>query len=105
MSGYLFKSYCYETTEQVAASVHSSFFLDGFGIIQSVTVNNTVLNVTYLTPSQTIQNFTYSLASCEKLGFDNSFSGLSQADSIQIGQSVAGVLLAAWAIKIVKRVL
>lgn len=103
MNGYLYKSYCYETVEQVAASIHSSFFLDGFGVIQSVTYSGSTLTVNYLNASSSLSNFSYPLATCEKLGFDNSFSGLTKDDSLHISESMVGVLIAAWAIKIVKR--
>lgn len=103
MTGYLYKSFCYETAEQVAASLHSSFFLEGFGVIQSVSSVGSVLSVNYLTSSSTIQNFSYPLATCEKLGYDNSFTGLTKDDSLFIAQSMVGVLLAAWAIKIIRR--
>lgn len=105
MTGFLYKSYCYETVEQVATSIHSSFFLDGFGVIQSVTYSGSTLTVNYLNSSSSLSNFSYQLTTCEKLGFDNSFSGLSSSDSTLIGSSVVSVLIAAWAIKIVKRAL
>ncbi len=105
MTGFLYKSYCYETVSQVAASVHSSFYLDGFGVIQSVSYAGSDLTVNYLNSSLTPLSFSYPLTTCEKLGFDNNFSGLSQDDSLHLAESVVGVLIAAWAIKIVKRAL
>lgn len=104
MSGYLYKSFCYETVEQVAASVHSSFFLEGFGVIQSVNASDSVLTIDYLDSNLNQASFSYSLATCEKLGFDNSFLGLTKEDSVSIGSAVAGVLILAWTIKIVRRV-
>ena len=104
MIGYLYKSFCYETSAQVAASVHSAFFLDGFGVIQSVSGGGYDLTVTYLNSSGNLLSFVYPIATCEKLGFDNSFTGLTAADSIQISSAVVGVLIAAWSIKILRRV-
>lgn len=104
MSGYLYKSFCYETTSQVADSLHSSFFLEGFGVIQSVAPVGSVLNVNYLNSNGNLLNFSYPLATCEKLGFDNNFTGLTVDDSIQISSAVVGVLIAAWGIKILRRV-
>ncbi len=105
MSGYLYKSYCYETSQQVADSIHSSFFLEGFGVVQSVSGFGSSLTVNYLTSSGNLSSFSYSLVSCEKLGFDNSFSGLSKEDSLALSASMVGVLVAAWCIKIVRRAL
>ena len=104
MSGYLYKSFCYETVQQVADSVHSSFFLEGFGVIQSVNAAGGGLTINYLDTNLNQASFSYSLASCEKLGFDNSFLGLTVQDSLAIGSAVAGVLIVAWSIKIVRRV-
>jgi hypothetical protein len=105
MNGYLYKSFCYETVEQVAASVHSSFFLEGFGVIQSVSGGSSGLTVSYLHSSGNLLSFSYPVATCEKLGFDNNFSGLTKDDSVQISSAIVGVLIAAWAIKIVRRAL
>ncbi|MDD5215381.1 MAG: hypothetical protein PHQ03_07595 [Methylococcales bacterium] len=104
MSGYLYKSFCYETVEQVADSIHSAFFLDGFGVIQSVSSFGSGVTVNYLNSNGNLQSFVYPLATCEKLGFDNSFTGLTVDDSIQISSAVVGVLIAAWCIKILRRV-
>ena len=104
MIGYLYKSFCYQTVEQVAASVHSSFFLEGFGVIQSVSGIGGGLTVNYLDSSGHLLSFIYPLATCEKLGFDNNFTGLTVDDSIQISSAVVGVLIAAWCIKILRRV-
>ena len=104
---YLFKSYCYETMEEVSNAVYSSFELP-FGVIQSVSGSGGGLSISYLYQDGGALNtgtFNYPLVSCTKLGFDNSFSGLTAADSTLIGSSVVSVLIAAWAIKIVKRVL
>lgn len=105
MSGYLYKSYCYETSQQVADSIHSSFFLEGFGVVQSVSGFGSSLTVNYLTSSGNLQSFVYSIATCEKLGFDNSFSGLTRDDSITLSASMVGVLISAWVIKIIRRAL
>jgi hypothetical protein len=104
MSGYLYKSFCYETVQQVADSVHSSFFLEGFGVIQSVNASGSGLTIDYLDANLNQASFSYPLATCEKLGFDNSFLGLTAQDSFSIGSAVAGVLIVAWSIKIVRRV-
>lgn len=105
MSGYLYKSYCYETVQQVADSIHSAFFLDGFGVIQSVSSFGSSVTVNYLNSSGNLQNFVYQLATCEKLGFDNTFSGLTRDDSLALSSGMVGVLVSAWAIKIVRRAL
>jgi hypothetical protein len=106
MNGYLYKSYCYETVQQVAASLHSSFFLEDFGVIQSVSsLGNGGLTVNYLNANGNLQNFFYPLATCEKLGFDNTFSGLTKNDSLVLSSGMVGVLVVAWAIKISRRTL
>lgn len=104
MSGFLYKSYCYETVEQVAASVHSAFDLP-FGVIQSVAPSGSSLTITYLDVNANPAAFSYTLATCEKLGFDNSFSGLTKDDSVLIASSMVSVLIAAWVAKIVRRAL
>lgn len=105
MNGYLYKSYCYETAQQVADSIHSAFFLEGFGVIQSVSGFGSGATVNYLNSSGNLQSFVYPIATCQKLGFDNSFSGLTKDDSIALSGAMVGVLLAAWAIKISRRAL
>ena len=104
MSGYLYKSFCYQTVEQAATSVHSSFFLEGFGVIQSVNASGSVLTINYLNSNLNQASFSYPLATCEKLGFDNSFFGLTKEDSVALGSAVIGVLIVAWSIKVVRRV-
>lgn len=105
MSGYLYKSYCYETAQQVADSIHSAFFLEGFGVIQSVSGIDGGITVNYLNFSGNLLSFSYPLVSCEKMGFDNTFSGLTKEDTLFLSTSMVGILIAAWAIKIVRRVL
>lgn len=99
---YLFKSYCYETVDQVAASVHSTFDFP-LGVMQSVVPSGSSLTITYLDANANLSNFSYPLATCQKLGFDNSFSGLTKDDSVVLGSALAAVLISAWAIKIIRR--
>lgn len=104
---YLFKSYCYETIQDASNAVYSSFELP-FGVIQSVSGTGSPLSISYVYQSNNALKtgtFNYSLATCTKLGFDNSFSGLTAVDSTLIGSSVVSVLIAAWAMKVVKRAL
>lgn len=109
MSYFLFKSYCYETIDQASNAVYSSFELP-FGVIQSVTPNGSTLSISYLHQNQnqtelSSSTFNYSLATCDKLGFDNSFSGLTKKDSVDISAAIVAVLIAAYAAKIVRRAL
>lgn len=104
MSYYLYNSYCYETAQQVAASIQSSFTLP-FGVIQSVIPSGSSLTISYLDGSKKLGTISYPLATCEKLGFDNNFSGLSAKDSLFLAETMVGVLITAWAIKIVRRAL
>ena len=104
---YLFKSYCYETIDQASNAVYSQFELP-FGVIQSVTGSDSNLLISYLYQSSnglSVGSFNYSLASCTKLGFDNSFSGLTAADSTLIAGAVVSVLISAWVAKVVRRML
>lgn len=105
---FLYKSFCYQSLSEVASSVQSEFVLP-FGVIQSVSLfSESSLSISYLhsvNGSVLQDSLIYPVASCEKLGFNNSFSGLTSEDSSFIGSTVAGVLLAAWSIKILKRLL
>ena len=104
---YLVNSYCYESISEASNAVYSHYILP-FGVVQSVTSSGSVLTVNfiYLSGIQTkTGSFNYTLASCTKLGFDSSFSGLTAADSTLIAGSIVSVLIAAWVAKVVRRML
>ncbi len=105
---FLFQSYCYETINETANALYSSFVLP-FGVIQSVTPNGgDNLLISYISENNGVlfsSTFNYSLAQCEKLGFVNTFSGLTKDDAISISAAIVSVLIAAFAVKVVRRAL
>jgi hypothetical protein len=88
---YLYNSYCYETIESAAASFYSKGIIDGLGLItsSSITAPDTVSFI-YLPLSEVAKPipiysaFTYRFLSCNSIGFDNSFFGITSADALLI---------------------
>ena len=93
--------------EDVASSVESVGFLGDGGQINGVTIvgQSLVINVYR---RDALGNFSFinqtiSIPSCTRVGFDNSYSGMTTADAIEISGLVGLVLITAWAIKSLRR--
>ncbi len=101
----LYKQYCYENLGDVRRSILSQMSIDGFGIVQSVTSSSGVITVNYLDPSNSVNSFTFRPPNCDTLGYDNSYTGISTTDAIELGSMFTAVLVIAWTIKIIRRAL
>lgn len=101
----LYKQYCYPDTTAVGESIKSEMSIVDRGIIDTVTVSQGVVTVNYFDVSNTLQSFTFTPPICETLGFDNSYTGLTTDDALELGVLVSIALVLAFSIKILKRAL
>ncbi|GAB6140865.1 hypothetical protein JCM14076_15940 [Methylosoma difficile] len=99
----LYKNYCYPDSQAVAEAVHSEFTIEGFGIIQTVTPNGDALTITVLTPDLTQQTINYTLQTCNQLGFNQSYTGLTVDDSLLLSGEILFALASVYAIKAVRK--
>jgi len=98
----MYNSFCYESLEAVSASIGSNYFIgDGYVVIDT-TISGSNINVT---ARKELINQTYTITppSCTKLGFDNSYSGLSPVDALEIGALCTLVMASAFYFKVLKR--
>jgi len=97
----LYKSYCYPTLDDVALNIVSNPVND-FGIVSSATVVDQTIDINY-----SVKNQNYSIIvtppDCSKLGFNNSYTGLSTADSLEISAGITLILVTAFCLKVLKR--
>lgn len=101
---YLYKSYCYQDIESVIASFQSRVILDGFGLIQEINqISPGVLSVDYQIADGSINTVTIELQTCERPGFDNSFTGISVEDAVELSGLILVVLAAAYSFKLLRR--
>jgi len=101
---YLYKSYCYETLQEIADSIQSTvFFGDGF-VIDNVSVG---LNTVVIDSIKLSTHYFYTVIPplCSEIGFNNSYSGLTVSDSLELWGLSLVVLVAAFAVKVLKRAL
>ena len=98
----LYNSYCYPDLTAVASSMKSDFFIGGGYVLTDAVVNLTDIDIT---AKSGINVFTYTVTPpiCTKLGFDNSYTGITTADAVELGSQVSLVLIIAWGIKILRR--
>ena len=99
----LYNQYCYATTADVRDSIESQMIIPGRGIVQSTSNNGGVITVNYLDDSNLLQSFDFTPPVCSQVGFDNSFTGISTVDAVEIGGLVSLALILAFSVKIVKR--
>jgi len=99
----LYNSFCYADLDSVANSLGSNFFIGDGQVLQSVTILNAdQLSLSFLKEAVT-NTYTITVPDCPRLGFDNSFFGVSMQDSVDVTWLSAGILIAAWAIKTMRR--
>lgn len=102
---YLYNSYCYSDIQSVIDSVKSRLFFDGFGFIQSVTQTAAnSLTIVYLdNTGKKTNSVVVSVPACTRSGFDNSYTGLTFDDAVQLSSLVVVVLATAYAFKLLKK--
>ena len=98
----LYNSYCYATLQDVADSIQSSPLLGGAGIVTNGVVNVNAIDITYRY-QLTDYIATVTPPDCSMLGFNNSYSGLTFDDSVELSGLGLLVLVTAFAIKVLKR--
>jgi len=99
---FLYKSHCYETLSQVVSSIQSTPMLgDGYILTNAVASLNDVL----ITAQKELitANYTFTPPICSKLGFDNSYSGLTTVDSLELWALGSVAMAAAYASKLLRR--
>ena len=101
---YLYKSFCYPTFDAVKRAIQSNVTLDQFGLIQDVTeLSPNLLSISYQLPDLTYSSLTYQVPVCGQAGFDNSYSGLTMDDSIELSGMILLVLAIAFGFRTLKR--
>ncbi len=96
----LYKDYCYETVNEVRLQVLSNPILMDGSIVQSAVMNSGNIDVVTDTKS-----FTLNPPNCTNVGYTKTWFGLSFADAQETTWLVAAVLVTAFSIKVLKRVL
>lgn len=100
----LYKSYCYSDINQVADSLRSNVFTDDGSFITSVIVTDQSLQISTLNNNKSY-SYTFIPSDCYSLGYDNSFTGISTSDSVELGGFVLIAFVSAYVFKLVKRAL
>ncbi len=104
MDKYLYHDYCY-TTQGVIDSLMSQSFMPHVGVVLNATHsgsgNFAVLFQDYQTSTQ--QTYTLTLPACDRLGFDNSYTGLTVEDSQELAWAIVLVLVVAFSFRSLKR--
>lgn len=106
----LYKSYCYPDLQSAINSLQSQVYIDGIGLIQSITpVPPDAALVSYVHTDSSgyyldAGTVTVTFPECTQQGFDNSYFGLSIPDAIDLGWEVFLILTVAASIKIIKKV-
>ena len=77
--------------------------LDGFGLILSVNYNINKFDITYQRSDLTTAVYSMPEVICNRIGFDNSYTGITPTESQELGWMVALVLFAAWGIKAMRK--
>lgn len=100
----LYKQYCYEDISDVVDSIKSDVLIEDFGIVQNAfSTPAGKINVSYLDTSSVLRSFVFTPPECTILGFDNTYTGMSTDDAIEIGSLVTLALILAYSIKILRR--
>jgi hypothetical protein len=100
----LHNSYCYSTLAEVRDSVWSDPDIGSGFLISDVTISGSQLLVT-AKKSNTIKTYTLTPPTCSEVGFNNSYSGLTVADSLELWGLSLLVMATAFSIKVIKRAL
>jgi len=100
----LYNSYCYETLQEIADSVQSTvFFGDGY-VVDNATVSAETIIIDAVKMS-THYFYTVTPPACSDIGFNNSYSGLTVTDSLELWGLSLLVMATAFAAKVIKRAL
>jgi hypothetical protein len=102
----LYNSFCYATIQDVANSIQSEPFI-GSSILVSATVNGISIDLVLETPKQTnginVTTHTIYPPECTQLGFNNSYSGLTTVDALELSGLALLVFVVAWGGKMLRR--
>lgn len=100
----LYKSHCYATLQEVADSIQSSPDIGAGYMVSSAVVSGSNVAVT-ANFGASVANYTVSPPTCSQVGFNNSYSGLTVADSLELWGLALLVMATAFSIKVIKRAL
>ncbi len=103
MAKFLYNQYCYEDLFSVKRSIRSEMVIPDFGIVQTVSSVVKTITVDYLKPDGTTSSYSFTPPICQQLGYDNSFTGLTTNDSVEIGGYIVLALVIAYSVKILRR--
>lgn len=97
----LYDGYCYNDLDEVASQLQSKSVGD-WGFITDVTVSDPNLLINYSLRNQ-IFTATITPPTCTKYGFQNSYTGVTTADAVEISGMVLLVLATVFSVKVIKR--
>ena len=100
----LYNSYCYPDISSVADSFSSQLVLGNGSFISSVTFSTQSLFVT-TNLNGVFSSYTVTPPDCNRLGFDNSFTGVTTQDAVLYGSLMMSAFVSAYVFKLIKRVL
>lgn len=101
--GFLYKSYCHETTVQVAAQIKSEFMLPNGMLVSGATGffgNQISVTGTY-PPDTTLTQFTYIPTTCTSPGYLPYLPG-EISDFVPLWAAAMGVIAVAYAVRMAK---
>ncbi|MBE8233020.1 MAG: hypothetical protein HAW67_04735, partial [Endozoicomonadaceae bacterium] len=88
---------------EIAESIKSSPFIIQNEVIEDVVIVGTSLDKLRIKFVSATPNITITPPDCTQLGFNQTYLGISFADSQELSWLIAGVLISAFAIKVLKR--
>ncbi len=100
----LYQNYCYPDIQTVADNLQSQAFIPGYGLIASASpVSATQISLGLTLADGSSSSVVLTFPACFQLGFQNSYSGISLADSIELSGLCLLILATAYSIKILRR--
>jgi len=95
---YLYNNFCYANESAVADAIASTVQLANGGLILGVTSPAVAQVEIEFDLAGTITTHTVDLVECDRLGFNQSFFGITEADALDLAWLGIGVLVVAWGI-------
>lgn len=102
----LYKQYCYQSNSEVIDSILSEMIIPEYGQVTSATNNLGDITVNYIDSNTGINStFVFNPPNCQTLGFDNSFTGITPVEAVELSWLVVTALIAAYAVVILRKAL
>jgi len=100
----LYNSYCYADISAVNDSVSSSVFIgDGTILTSTQILNADQISLTYSAANKSYTSVV-GFPDCTSLGFDNSYTGVSISDAVEVSSLVILMFVIAFKYRMMKRV-